>query len=324
MTIDCIRYTPDKEYEWDDFVFNNKRNGTFLHSRKFFNHNPLNAEQDCSLLFLKKGKIISVLPALLITKEGRMVFHSHPLSTYGGFVLDTKIGVEEAVQIVEATVLFAREIPASEIIIRNPFRIYDQLPSDETDYAMWYYGFCLKERALEITILLNENAQLLFEDGTKRSIKKALKSVSVNFSDDYSSYWELLTECLIKKHGVHPLHTLDSFMVLRNNIPAQLIKLVTAEVEGIIIGGIVLFISDEVLHAQYIASNADFQDLRPINAVIDFIITWGTKNNFKYLNLGSGNENGGRTINYGLFKFKEGFGGRAILRETMHLDLNKL
>ncbi len=322
MPIECIRYTEDKDDVWDEFVFNNKRNSTFLHSRKFFDSNSLNAGDDCSLLFYKKNKIVALLPAVSYIKDGKIIFHSHPRSTYGGFVMATECGVAEALEIVEATVAFAGEIQSAEIVIRNPFRIYNQLPSDETDYAMWYHGFSIKAREIESAILLNEDSPLLFEDGTRRSIRKALKTVTVNFSEDYTTYWKLLTENLYLKHGVNPVHTIENFTALRNNIPDNLIKLVTAESEGKMIGGIVLFLSDEVLHAQYIASDAAFQDVRPINAVINFIISWGTEHKFKYLNLGSGNENGGRTINYGLFKFKEGFGGRGILRETMHKLLN--
>lgn len=75
------------------------------------------------------------------------------------------------------------------------------------------------------------------------------------------------------------------------------------------------------IHAQYVASDSNYQDLRPLNAVIDEISDWGFKNSFSYFNLGTANESAGREINYGLFHFKEGFGGRGILRETMHLIL---
>ena len=45
---------------WDDFIRLNSRNATFLHSRKFFLHNPQNLNGDASLLFYKKNKLISV------------------------------------------------------------------------------------------------------------------------------------------------------------------------------------------------------------------------------------------------------------------------
>ncbi len=322
MQIETVAYNDDRESEWDNFIETNKRNATFLHSRKFFNHNPLNKIADASLLFYKKKNLISVLPASLYKQENKIIFHSHPRSTYGGFVINEKVGTEEAIEIVEATINFAKSKSADEIIIRNPFRIFHQLPSDETDYAMWYHGFKIKSREMESTVLLDENIKQLYEDGTKRSIKKALENVTVNFSGNYKGYWQMLTDNLLKKHGVNPTHNYEQFLSLQQNTNPEFIRLVTAETDGNIAGGILLFLTKKVLHAQYIASDAAYQNLRPLNAVIDFIISWGIKNNYTYLNLGSANEEGGRKINYGLFKFKEGFGGRGILRETMHLQLS--
>ncbi len=321
MQVECRKYTDAQEAEWDAFIEKNKRNATFLHSRKFFKHNPLNSGDDESLMFYKKNKLIGVLPATLY-KKGHTIFHSHPRSTYGGFVVEEEVGVEEALEMVEVSISYAKEKQADEIIIRNPFRIFHQMPSDETDYAMWFYGFTLRSREIESVIMLHEKSQDLYADGTKRSVKKALKNLEVRFSDDYPAFWRILTDNLLAKHNVPPVHNIDQFLLLRNLVGHDHIKLVTAELNGEIIGGIILFIVGKSLHAQYIASDIVFQQMRPVNAVIDFIIAWGIQNHFAYFNLGSGNEDGGKKINYGLFNFKEGFGGRGILRETMSLKLN--
>ena len=82
-----------------------------------------------------------------------------------------------------------------------------------------------------------------------------------------------------------------------------------------VIAGIVLFVFETAVHAQYIASDNKFQHLRPLNAVVDYIVQWSKKCGYKYFNFGTANENDGKKINYGLFKFKEGFGGRGVLRE---------
>lgn len=321
--IQLEKYSTDKTKLWDQFVEKDARNATFLHSRKFFLHNPLNEADDCSLMFYKNHKLVAVLPAnIYVNSKQEYIFHSHQRSTYGGFVINRYVGVEDALKIVEKTIDFARDNMIKELIIRNPFRIFNQLPADETDYAMWYYGFTLRSREIESAILLNQQTKGMYADGTKRSIKKAFKNVSVKFSYDYATYWEMLTKNLLAKHTVQPVHNIQQFMVLYNLVGQDCIKLVTAQIEGKIIGGIVLFVTPIGLHAQYIASDSDFQELRPVNAVIDFIIDWGIENKFSYFNLGSGNEDGGRKINAGLFSFKEGFGGRGVLRETMSLILN--
>lgn len=320
MEITVQAYDDEQEKIWEEFIQKNNRNATFLHSRKFFNHNPLNKQDDSSLLFYKNGKLIAMLPACLLPKDNQLVFQSHPRSTYGGFVVDDSCGVEEAIAIVNATVQFAKSKNAVEIIIRNPFRILHQLPSDETDYAMWYHGFSIKSRELECAVKLSPQAELRFEDSTKRSIKKALKTVTVKESEQFSEYWEMLTINLKQKHNSTPTHTIEEFNQLRNLVPKEHIKLFGGYIEDKLIAGIVVFVyPPSTLHAQYIAFDLNFQNERPLNAVIDYILKWGWQQGFAYFNLGMGNEEAGRVINYGLFRFKEGFGGRSVLRETMHL-----
>lgn len=321
MPISCIRYTDGKEQEWDEFVATSNRNATFLHSRRFFRHNPLNATDDASLLFYKKNKLCAVLPASLYNRGEKTYFHSHPRSTYGGFVINASVGVEDAVEMVAQTISFAADNHVNELIVRNPFRIFHALPSDETDYAMWYHGFTLKAREIESAILLNEDTRNQYAGSTARSLRKALRHVQVDFTTDYEAYWQLLTKNLAEKHQVKPVHSFEQFSELLRLVGGDCIRLVTARCEEKIIAGIVLFVTPRALHAQYIASDSAFQELRALNAVIDFIIDWGIRNNFHYFNLGSGNEEAGRKINTGLFAFKEGFGGRGILRETMSLVL---
>ncbi len=70
MAIDICRYTPALKNSWDDFVENVAINGTFLHTRKFYDHNPLNEKEDNSFLFYKKNKLIASSTPIfsLITK----------------------------------------------------------------------------------------------------------------------------------------------------------------------------------------------------------------------------------------------------------------
>jgi hypothetical protein len=321
MLIDLKIYNESMQDVWDGFIESNNRNATFLHSRKFFIHNPQNLTGDTSLLFYKKNKLISVLPARLYKKDDRVIFHSHPGSTYGGFVIDESVGVEEAMAIVEATIHFAKDKGATEIIIRNPFRIFHQMPSDETDYAMWYHGFTIHSRELECAILLDEHPARRYEDGTRSNIKKAQKHVTISHSEKFEEFWHILTINLNQKYKLDPVHSADQILNLRKLVGEVNIRLVVAEVNNKVIAGIVLFVFKTAVHAQYIASDNNFQDLRPLNAAIDFVLDWSKKNGYRYFNFGTANENEGKSINEGLFKFKEGFGGRGVLRETMILKL---
>ena len=48
---------------------------------------------------------------------------------------------------------------------------------------------------------------------------------------------------------------------------------------------------------------------------------WGHEHGYRYLNLGISTEDGGRVINWGLFRFKEGFGARGVVRKYYRLEI---
>jgi hypothetical protein len=315
-------YQPEREEVWESFIYSNTRNATFLHSRAFFLHNGQNAADDISLMFYKNGKLRAVLPAASLQPNGKKQLVSHPRSTYGGFITDHSVGVEDALEIVEATVAFAKEHGFGEVIVRNPFRIFHQFPTDETDYAMWFHGFTILKREVESVVQLQEDAAAYYDDSTRRSIKKAWKSVTVKETDDFAGYWNILTENLKARHQTAPTHELDAILRLRSLVGSDRVRLFGAFADDKMVAGIVVFVSNKLaLQTQYIASDSNYQQLRPLNAVIDHLIQTGYREGFRYLNLGTSNEEDGKKINAGLFRFKEGFGAKATLRETMHLVL---
>ena len=324
MKLEMRKYTREDEAKWDNFVLS-ALNGTFLHSRAFFNHNPRNAEDDCSYIFYKKSTIAAVIPCALYGTGENTTLHSHPRCTYGGFVVSTQIGMEEAVEMVGKLKDEAVSMGVKRIIVRNPFRIFNSSLCDESDYAMWYHGFSLKSREVEIAIDLRHSLEYLrknYENGTKYNVKKALKHVETAESEDFATFWSILEQGLSEKHGKAPVHTLQDMQRLITLTGQDKVKLFGGFAEGKMVCGVLVFLfGGRAIHAQYIGSDSNWQDLRPVNAVIDYIIEWGHKNGYAYFNLGMANEEEGRKINFGLYHFKESFGGRGVLRETMMLTL---
>lgn len=320
-------YNEEFSEEWDNFVETKARNSTFLHTRKFFRHNPINQELDSSLIFLKNSNVLCVIPAVLQKAGGRSIWNSHAYSTYGGFVVSDKFGVEDAVEIVGLTVQFAEESNIDEIIIRNPFRIFNQIPTDETDYAMWLKGFKVLRRDVEITLPLAgftaQTIDSLYDGKTRNAVRKAEKeNIKIKASKDFSEYWQILSQNLAERHEAKPTHTLEQFQFLESLVGDEKIKLFGAYLDEKLIAGIVVFVANkQAVHAQYIAGLSEFQHLRPINLLIHQISVWAVENNFQYFNLGMSTNPDESGINLGLSKFKEGFGGRSVLRETMRLKL---
>jgi hypothetical protein len=249
---------------------------------------------------------------------------SHLRSTYGGFVISRHVGVEDSLAIVQ---LFLNEIKKNhvkEIIIKNPFRIFYKKPCDEFDYALWYFGFKVLYRELEVAIPTDEkiNIEKEFSEGTRSGLHKALKSLTVEESIDYKTYWNILEKTLNQKHHAKPTHSYEQFCDLLKNVGNEKIKLFVTKKENQIIAGLVLFILNDVcVHAQYIAYDVALQNERPLNILLYHISKWAQQKGYRYFNLGRANEDNGNTINVNLFKFKESYGGRGVLRETMHIKL---
>jgi hypothetical protein len=276
-------------------------------------------------MFYKKNAIAAVIPCTLYGEGDNKTLHSHPRSTYGGFVVNTEIGMEEAVEMVGLLKDEAISMGVKKVIVRNPFRIFNSNLCDESDYAMWYHGFVLKSREVEIAIDLSSPIEVLrknYDNGTKYNIKKAIKHVTSSESEDFATFWQILEQGLSEKHGKAPVHTLEDMQRLISLVGPGKVKLFAGYVEGKMVCGVLVFLfSGRTIHAQYIGSDNKWQDLRPLNAVLDYIIEWGGKNGYHYFNLGMANENEGKIINFGLYHFKESFGGRGVLRETMILTL---
>ena len=88
------------------------------------------------------------------------------------------------------------------------------------------------------------------------------------------------------------------------------------------ISGTVLFVCNSVAcHTFYIAQDYDYQNIRATNLLLIEVIKWAYENNFRYLNFGISTEEGGRKINQGLFKYKEGFGACGVVRRYYKKEL---
>ena len=75
----------------------------------------------------------------------------------------------------------------------------------------------------------------------------------------------MLDKILIKYHGTHPVHSADELRMLADKFPNN-IKLYTAEKNGQIEAGTVLFLQSGVVHTQYLANSDEGKKLAPWTA----------------------------------------------------------
>ncbi len=306
-----IKYTEDHFYDWDEFV-KNSRNSTFMNTRRFLSYHTKKFN-DYSLMFYKKNNLLAVFPACI--KED--VLTSHSGMTYGGIIISNDCKVKDVSEIVKQIISKSKSKGLKKIIIKTAPRIYHKYPSDEVDYILHYNGFTITKRELSSVILLDKLDKSFMLKNTIVANKQAIKKgIRVVCSDDYCGFWRILEENLII-HEAKPTHTIEEIKILSYLFPDN-IKLFLAFNNRNIIGGSVVFIKGDTVHTQYTAMDYDYEKYRPLNAVIAYLIEYYKHK--KYLSFGVSTPNG-EYVNWGLARFKEGFGGRGIVRETWTKEL---
>src|SRR5574344_1430882 len=152
--------------------------------------------EDFSLIvFDDNDKLIAILPANV--KEN--IVYSHQGLTFGGFLVDDKMKTETMLEIFELLKQFLKEKNIVKIIYKCIPYIYHIKPSEEDRYGLFRNDAKLIRRDVTSTVDLTE--QVRYSKGRKWTINKAKKeSIETFESDDYETFWKLLTSVLDANH----------------------------------------------------------------------------------------------------------------------------
>lgn len=319
-------YNQSYQKEWDDFV-GTSRNGTFMQQRNFLGYHPTGRFIDCSLMvYNSHEKLIAIVPAAQKMAGQKKMFSSYPGASHGGIVVDQNFTTSEAMEVVPLLAEHCRSNNFDAIEIKMIPRIYHFWPSDEIDFALRYYGFSIGSSELATALPIKELAEPFdyLIKSTQRNIRKAQRfGVTIEESNDLATFWDILINNLKQKHHTQPTHTLAEILDLTNRFP-QSIKLFAAFLEGQMVSGVVVFLlNSRVINCFYIANNDNYQNMRSLELLFYSLINWGMEKGYYYLDWGISTEDKGLSVNQGLFKFKEKFGGRGVLRESYYLDLSR-
>ena len=150
----------------------------------------------------------------------------------------------------------------------------------------------------------------------KSGARKALeKGIFIEESEDYETFWSILTENLMNTYQAHPVHTLQEMSRLKTSFPDNIKLYVAREESGKMLGGTVLYISRKVVHTQYISASEEGKKAHALDALFLNLINIRYKD-FDYFDFGTSNEEGGKVLNTSLIYQKEGFGGRGVVYDT--------
>ncbi|MBQ7987126.1 MAG: GNAT family N-acetyltransferase [Bacteroidaceae bacterium] len=311
---EIVRYTADRAGEWNAFVAVSK-NGTFLFDRGYMDYHS-DRFHDHSLMFFCEGRLLAVLPAHV---EGDTLY-THRGLTYGGLLMSVQLTVVQTLALFRELNDYLRQQGIRRVQYKCIPWIFHRLSAEEDLYAL-YHECHARMVARDYSTNIFLQAGLRWERVRRRGVVRARQAgIIVERSEDYATFWQVLTDNLGRKYGVKPVHTLDEIQLLHSRFPENIV-LYQAVRDGEVLGGVVLYVSDRVVHAQYSSASAEGKRLGAIDVLYEQIMHHDYAD-YPYFDFGRSTENAdGSGLNESLVFQKEGFGARGLCYDIYEWDL---
>lgn len=304
------RYSSEHFEKWNELISRSK-NGTFLLNRNFMDYHS-DRFKDFSLMIYRNDKLEAVFPANIAEDT----VYSHQGLTYGGMVYTSKVSATDMLEIFEALKSFYQESGVKKLIYKSIPYIYDVYPSQEDLYALFVNK--AKQIGCNISSTIDSKNFIGFSELRKRGLKKALKNgLKISETPSFSKFWTVLEHNLMERYGVKPVHSLEEILLLKERFPAN-IFVHTIESETETLAGVVMFVSDNVAHVQYISATEEGKKLGALDMLFHELITQVYKS-YSYFDFGQSTEQNGNYLNEALIFQKEGFGGRGVAYNVYEL-----
>lgn len=267
------------------------------------------------LVYNNHDEIIALLPA---NKSDNSLI-SHQGLTFGGLIKSASISTQGTIDAFKSVVKFIREEGNFETLLykRMP-DFYCALPCQEDLYALFLLEAELVGRNLSLGVNLHQ--EFRFKRLRERQIKKATRhGVRVVETQELEFFWKILSENLLNKFGRRPTHSLEEITYLREMFPDN-IRCFVAICDDEVVAGTVIYETELVAHAQYLATNSRGNEIGALDSVINYLIKieFQEKN---YFDFGISSEQDGRVLNTGLSSYKEGFGAHALIHDFYEIKI---
>jgi len=296
--------------------------GTLLHTRAFLSYHGERFEDASVMLHNEGGELVGVLPAAADPTGGERVV-SHPGATFGGIVHDGKIRGAAMLEGLAAAAKHYRQVGFGRLIYAPVPHIYHRRPSSDDLYALARFGAL--RTCCNLSCAINLETGPCLSSRRRRGLRKAHKEgVTVAQSPELlDDLWSIVEVNLAERHDTRPVHTKAEVGKLMALFPEEIVVTV-AHHEGEPVGGVLVFESPKVSHAQYIASTTAGNRVGALDAVFDCCLSRATARGARFFDFGTSNRDGGWVLNEGLYEFKAQFGGGGVAYEVYEMDLRAI
>ncbi len=310
--VSVSQYTPKFKSSWDNFVSKSK-NGIFLFHRDYMEYHS-NRFRDNSLIFFKKGKVVGLLPANI----NNATLHSHAGLTFGGIIYTFDMSTTLMMEIFKNLIGYCKEQGIRKIMYKAIPHIYHSIPAEEDLYALFRHHAMLKNRTVSSSIYFPMKVK--YDCNRKRAIEKANENgLVVKRSYDFGCFMKIVEKVLMEHHGAKPVHTAEEISLLAERFPDN-IKLFASFRDEVMLAGVIVYESANVARSQYGSNSNEGRLVGAEDVIFDYLINQHYADK-KYFDFGTSMAKSGQDLNYGLIRYKEGFGSRAVVYDCYQLSI---
>ncbi len=324
MKIICLKLSDSeiRAQDWDDYVFNSD-NGTIFQTQRFLSYHQKDKFPDHSLVFMKKDRIVALMPATLSLQGGERILSSHSGSSWGGLVWQNPLKYEEALEVSNLITDYAVQNDFTGVEIKLSPLVYQKTPDDSLVFCLLTNGYRYSNRELTSVITFNEAPyQKSVDYSVRKAVNKSIKlgvKVEEN-SEDWTGFHQLLSQNLAAK-GAKPTHTLAELVKLKELFPDK-INLWNAYLEGELVGGICNWeVKSGYWLIFYSCYQQEYISHRILNRLFFEFCDYCHRQNSKHLDFGTSSIN--MNVNEGLIKFKELYTAYGVFRDTLFLNFKE-
>jgi hypothetical protein len=307
------RYDDSHRDAWDQFVRTSK-NGTFLIYRDYMEYHRDRFEDSSILAYDPDGRLAAICPAHAVDSA----FVSHAGLTYGGLIVDATMTLPRMLELFESVVAFLKARQFRTFLYKTVPHIHHRAPAEEDRFALFQCQATVVRRA--VMTVVSAGARVPFQKRRLRGRRAAERhGLVVQEGDQFPAFWKVLSDRLRDAFAATPVHSLAEITALSARFSKH-IRLFGCWEGPDLVAGVVVYETDRVARAQYIAASPRGLRIGGLDLLLCTLVE-DTFRDKPYFDFGTGDGVDGRFLNRGLVDYKEGFGGRAVVHDHYELSL---
>ena len=310
-------YESRHEDAWENLV-TRSANGNMMHTRRFISYHR-DRFRDRSVILKDRARLVGVFPAAEDPVNPTVVV-SHPGLTFGGLVHDGSIRGASMIHALQQVADYYRSLGYRHLRYKAVPAIYHSVPAEDDKYAL--FSLNAQRYQCDLSVALNLARRRRVSQRRSHSLRRARRAeVSAAASwAEIAGFWKILQMNLARRHDARPVHSLDEISLLHERFPDKVV-LITATIDGALVGGTLLFAMGPVLRAQYTATTPQGRAVCATDPMIEHAIKVACERGCTIFDFGGCTSDEGRDLHQDLYYFKASFGGGGVVYEQYDYDL---